>query len=72
MAVHDLNLASQYADEIIMLSRGKVFARGEPPKVLTKENIKAIYRINVAIHRYGKVQHLVPVDDDGLSLLETD
>lgn len=70
MAVHDLNLASQYADEIVMLNQGKVFARGKADDVLTKENIKAVYRVSVAIHRHGAVQHLVPVDDDSLTLFE--
>jgi len=64
MAMHDLNLASQYSDEIVMLDRGKVFAYGKSQSVLTKENIEAIYRVNVAIHRHGGVQHIVPVEGD--------
>ena len=64
MAIHDLNLASQYSDNIVMLSDGKVFAQGKPQEILTKENIRAIYHVNVAIHKHGEIQHIVPVEGD--------
>lgn len=63
MALHDLNLASQYADNVIMLRQGQVYAEGTPKEILTKENIKAVYRVDVAIHSHGPVQHIVPIDD---------
>ncbi|HDQ06442.1 MAG TPA: ABC transporter ATP-binding protein [Candidatus Bathyarchaeota archaeon] len=64
MAVHDLNLASHYSEEMVMLRKGKVFAQGKPKEILTKGNIKALYYINVAIHRHGEIKHIVPVEDD--------
>ena len=64
MAVHDLNLASQYSNEMIMLRKGTVFARGTPQDVLTKENIRALYNVNVAVHKHGKIKHIVPVEDE--------
>jgi iron complex transport system ATP-binding protein len=66
MAMHDLNLASQYADEVVMLHKGALFTQGKPDVVLTAENIKTIYRVNVVIHMYGETKHIVPVDDDSL------
>ncbi len=41
--LHDLNLASKYADRIVMLDKGKVLADGKPEQVLTKEIIAAVY-----------------------------
>jgi len=70
MAMHDLNLASQYSDEIVMLHRGQLFAQGRPREILTRENIKTVYHVDVAIHTYGATQHIVPVDNDGLCLIE--
>lgn len=35
--LHDLNLASQYADKILILAEGKVRAYGKPESVLTSE-----------------------------------
>ncbi|UJF17331.1 heme ABC transporter ATP-binding protein [Vibrio sp. SS-MA-C1-2] len=43
IVIHDLNLASQYADRIVMLNRGKVAADGTPWQVLTEENIWQVY-----------------------------
>jgi iron complex transport system ATP-binding protein len=64
MAVHDLNLASHYSSHMVMLTKGEVFAQGKPQEILTKDNIKALYSVNVAIHQHGKVKHIVPVEDD--------
>ena len=49
--MHDLNLASLYSDEIILLSNGKILATGSPSKVITRENIKNVYGIDVDIIR---------------------
>lgn len=70
IAIHDLNLASQYSNEIIMLNKGKVFSQGKPQKVLTKENIMAAYHVNVAIHKHGDVQHIVPMEGDNIVVME--
>lgn len=44
---HDLNLASEFADEIILLSQGKIAAKGEPKKVLTEENLRTVFGVKV-------------------------
>ncbi|WP_368732684.1 ATP-binding cassette domain-containing protein [Microbacterium sp. ZXX196] len=41
--LHDLSLAAAYADEIAMLGRGRLVARGAPRAVLTAERIEAVY-----------------------------
>lgn len=46
---HDLNLASEFADEIILLKDGKIAAKGEAEKVLTEENIKEVFNVNVLL-----------------------
>ena len=40
--LHDLNLAAQYSDEIILLSEGEIVTIGNPQEVLTKEVIKEV------------------------------
>jgi len=42
-AIHDLNLAAQYADRLIMIDRGGIYAEGTPAEVITGENIAAVY-----------------------------
>lgn len=47
--LHDLNLASQFSDEIIMLKEGEIFAQGPTAQVLTAENIRAVYGMEVLL-----------------------
>ncbi|WP_040214296.1 ABC transporter ATP-binding protein [Clostridium polynesiense] len=49
--MHDLNLASLYSDEIILVEKGSIIDKGEPSKVITKSNIKRVYDIDVDIIR---------------------
>jgi iron complex transport system ATP-binding protein len=49
---HDLNLASQYSDKLILLNKGKIVSTGLPDKVLTSENIRGIYQIEAIIKRH--------------------
>jgi len=49
MALHDLNLASQYCDQIILLDNGKIFKSGPPEEVLTYQNIENVYRTTVVV-----------------------
>ena len=46
---HDLNLASEFADEIIMLSNGRIAAKGTPEEVLNVENVKNIFGVQVLL-----------------------
>ncbi len=48
---HDLNLASEFADEILLLKNGKIFAKGTPEKVLTEENLREIFDVKVLLDR---------------------
>jgi len=43
MIIHDLNLAGEYCDELIMMSNGKIKDKGSPEKVLTYSNIEDVY-----------------------------
>ncbi|MEA1864883.1 MAG: ABC transporter ATP-binding protein [Euryarchaeota archaeon] len=40
MAMHDLNLASRFSDEMIFLNGGGTYDAGEPETVLTPGNIR--------------------------------
>ena len=45
--LHDLNLAAQYADQIVMLRSGRIEAIGRPQEVITVETIKHVFNLNV-------------------------
>jgi iron complex transport system ATP-binding protein len=46
---HDLNLASQFADEIVMLKGGHVAAKGAPADVLTAANVLDVFAVDVML-----------------------
>ena len=54
--LHDLNLTARFSDRIAALKKGVLLEVGYPKDVLTKENIKDIFDINVLISEteYGK------------------
>lgn len=49
---HELNLAAEYCDELVVLAGGRVVARGEPEATLTAELIRAVYRVDLPIVRH--------------------
>lgn len=46
---HDLNLAAQYCDELVLLDRGRVVAQGTPDQVLTPPLLGQVYGIEVVV-----------------------
>lgn len=46
---HDLNIASMYSDEILVLNYGKVHAVGKTASVVNKKNIEEVFRTGVII-----------------------
>ncbi len=44
---HNLNLAAEYCDKLLMLDRGQVEALGSPEDVLTRDLILRVYGANV-------------------------
>ncbi|MCU7616002.1 heme ABC transporter ATP-binding protein [Chryseobacterium sp. PBS4-4] len=49
VVLHDLNLAAQYADKILLMKSGKVAAYGTPQEVFTAENISEAYNFPCTI-----------------------
>lgn len=48
-ALHDLNLAAQYCDRLILLGGGTVFRQGTPHEVIETNTIKEVYGADVLI-----------------------
>lgn len=46
---HDLNLASQHCDRLLLLHEGRPFKAGPPGKVLTVEHLRSVYGCDVLI-----------------------
>ncbi|MGQ9922063.1 MAG: hypothetical protein ACUVRZ_12165, partial [Desulfobacca sp.] len=51
LAMHDLNLAARFSDQIVMLFQGRIFCAGAPGTVLTQEHIRAVYGVEAEVYR---------------------
>lgn len=49
MILHDLNLAAQYADNLLVLKAGKLVAEGAPKDVLTPELVNEVYGVRADV-----------------------
>ncbi|MDQ3461746.1 MAG: hypothetical protein M3471_01725, partial [Actinomycetota bacterium] len=47
--MHDLTLAGQYADRLVLLDAGRVVAAGAPTEVLTEDNVRRYYGASVRV-----------------------
>ncbi|MFF0771625.1 ABC transporter ATP-binding protein [Nonomuraea wenchangensis] len=50
-ALHDLNLAAQYCDQLLLLHEGRLVAAGPPGQVLTEKTVERVYRVRAEITR---------------------
>ncbi|HWI65209.1 MAG TPA: heme ABC transporter ATP-binding protein [Symbiobacteriaceae bacterium] len=59
--LHDLNLAAQYADRLLMMKEGRRFAEGAPADVVTEPNVAAVYgsRVKVTVHPEEGSPHVI-------------
>ena len=51
MVMHDLNLASEYCNRIILFNDGCIFKEGTPEEVLTYQNIESVYKTVVVVKK---------------------
>ncbi|WJY90732.1 ABC transporter ATP-binding protein [Corynebacterium confusum] len=49
VAIHDVNLAARYCDDLLVIKGGKALAHGTPTEVLTPELIAQVYGIEATI-----------------------
>jgi iron complex transport system ATP-binding protein len=46
---HDLNLAAQFADKILLMKNGKVVRLGKPDEVLTSQLLNEVFEVEVLV-----------------------
>ncbi|WP_420634639.1 ABC transporter ATP-binding protein [Candidatus Palauibacter sp.] len=56
---HDMQLASRYADRLVLLSEGQVVASGRPGPVLASPALGATYGCEVRVEALGELGHSV-------------
>ncbi len=63
MVCHDLNITAAYADRVVLMYGGGIFADGTPSEVLTKENLENVYNIKVQVMDAGGHPHIILVPE---------
>lgn len=68
--LHDLNLAAEYADKVMLMKNGECLAYGDPYTVLTSENIATIYQMQTIIseHPISKRPLIVPITSEEVTI----
>ncbi len=49
---HDLNLAAQFCDRLLLLHRGRIVAAGSPDEVITAETVARVYGPGIVVTRH--------------------
>lgn len=61
ISVHDLNLASRYCDEILVLNEGRVCGFGPPSTLLSESMMRSVYGIEAHISNELDRPYIVPL-----------
>lgn len=60
MVLHDINQAAAYADRIVAMRKGAVFADGTPNDVITTDNVQNLFGISTNLVSLGQGAHMRP------------
>ena len=71
MISHDINIAAKYADEVIMMHEGTIYAVGTPNEVITANNLRTVYGVeSLVVEDEGRphviLRDAIPMDDEGI------
>ena len=65
---HDINLAAEFADQVLLMKNGTMVAFGRGPEVFTPELIRQIFSVEVLVdaHPVSGVPRITPVHRSGI------
>src|SRR5690606_30527602 len=49
VAMHDLNLAARYCDQLILLHEGQLMTQGTPAEALTPAHLRQVYQVEARV-----------------------
>lgn len=64
MISHDLNIASRYSDNVIVLHNRGVYDVGRPEKVMTADMLRTVYGVEAEIIQFNGRPHILMGGDD--------
>ena len=60
MTMHDLSLAGQYSDRIILLSEGQIASEGKPEDVLDPDRLSGLYGARIKVMKVDSDIVIIP------------
>lgn len=65
VVTHDINLAAEFADRLLLLKDGKPIALGSPGEVLTRQLVRQVFAVDVLVdaHPVTGVPRITPVHE---------
>ena len=66
IAIHDLNHAARFCDQIVLLHGGRIVADGSPDEALEAEKLAEVYGLPVTVRSIDGYVEVRPVVDDGI------
>jgi iron complex transport system ATP-binding protein len=65
VVTHDINLAAEFADHVLLLQRGRTLAKGTPREVLTPELLREVFELQVLVdaHPVTGAPRITPVHE---------
>ena len=59
VVLHDLNLASRFSDQIILMNSGLIVASGQPEEVLSDRILSDVYSTELRVERHEELDRIV-------------
>ena len=63
MVTHDLNHAWQYADKVVLLKSGSIYAQGKPEQVMSQDNLTTIFGQGIAFLHNAQGKSFIVVEN---------
>ena len=63
IAIHDLNQALRFADQVLVIADGTAQGSGPSHEVINEQMLRAVYKVEARIERCSRGQHHILIDD---------
>jgi len=67
ISLHDPNLALLFCDKVFLMREGNIVAEGRPDEVVTRDNIRRVYGINVRELHVNGYKLIAPIAQEGVA-----
>lgn len=63
IAIHDLNQALRFADQVLVIAEGTTQGSGPSHEVITEQMLRRVYKVEARIEKCSRGEHHILIDD---------